>query len=501
MHRNLVTTTVLMLVLAGCSQETPTTAPTDRVETRPNVLLIMSDDLNMDLGAFGHPLVKTPNIDGLAANGVGFSHAYAQYPVCNPSRSSLLTGLYPEQTGVIRNPDNFRDTVPEVITLPQLLKENGYWSGRVGKIFHYAVPNHIGTPGADDPVSWDVAVNPIGVDANLAQEGKTELIGGDKSKVGGSLNWLSLPSDDSEHTDYKVASETIRLLEEHHPDKTGKPFFLAAGFYRPHVPSIAPSSYFDLYPLERIVLPERRDDDRDDIPVFALPDRPGQLEMTELQKKKATQAYYATVSFMDAQVGRLLNALQESGLADETIVIFMSDHGFHLGQHDLWQKQDLFEGSVRAPLIISVPGSRVTGVQSDALVEYLDLYPTLTELLEIERPNWLQGKSLVPLLHGDAGRHRQDGLSMARSAAQATRPELNGRRVIGYTLRTDRYRYTEWDEGREGVELYDYDNDPKEFTNLAGKAEVKQVEEILRNRLAMRRDAARTAVEINPVGR
>jgi arylsulfatase A-like enzyme len=217
-----------------------------------------------------------------------------------------------------------------------------------------------------------------------------------------------------------------------------------------------------------------------------------------LQKKQATQAYYATISFMDAQVGRLLNALQESGLAEETIVIFMSDHGFHLGQHDLWQKQDLFEGSVRAPLIISVPGSRVTGVQSKALVEYLDLYPTLTELLEIEKPDWLQGRSLLPVLNGNSSQVRQDSLSMTYSAAHRTRPELTGRRVIGYTLRTDRYRYTEWDEGREGVELYDYQDDPMEFTNLAGKPEVESLQESLKDRLAARRESARTAVVISP---
>jgi arylsulfatase A-like enzyme len=483
-----------LVAIAGCSPEAPDTVQ----DKRPNVLLIMSDDLNMDIGSYGHPLVQTRHIDALAGRGVSFSRAYSQFPVCNPSRSSLLTGLYPEQSGVTGNGGNFRNTVPDVRTLPQLLQDNGYWSGRVGKIFHYGVPNHIGTPGADDPASWDAAINPIGVDATLAQEGKTELIGGDRSKVGGSLNWLSLPSDDSEHTDYKVASEAIRLIEEQHPDRTGRPFFIAAGFYRPHVPSIAPVPYFDLYPLERIVLPERRDDDRDDIPVWALPDRPGQLEMTELQKKQATQAYYATISFMDAQVGRLLNALQESGLAEETIVIFMSDHGFHLGQHDLWQKQDLFEGSVRAPLIISVPGSRVTGVQSKALVEYLDLYPTLTELLEIEKPDWLQGRSLLPVLNGNSSQVRQDSLSMTYSAAHRTRPELTGRRVIGYTLRTDRYRYTEWDEGREGVELYDYQDDPMEFTNLAGKPEVESLQESLKDRLAARRESARTAVVISP---
>jgi arylsulfatase A-like enzyme len=466
-------------------------------ESQPNVLLIMSDDLNMDLGTYGHPLVQSPNIDALANSGVAFSHAYSQYPVCNPSRSSLLTSLYPEQNGVIGNGPNFRDKVPNVKTLPQLLKENGYWTGRVGKIFHYGVPNEIGTPGRDDPISWNDTVNPIGIDANLGQEGKTERISEEISNVGGALNWLSLPSEDSEHTDYKVATETIHLLEEHHPDKTGKPFFLAAGFYRPHVPSIAPSKYFDRYPLEDIVLPERRDDDRDDIPLAALADRPYQLDMTELQKKKVTQAYYATVTFMDAQVGRLLTALREQGLEDDTIVIFMSDHGFHLGAHDLWQKADLFEGSVRAPLIVSVPGAVANGKPSAAMVEYLDLYPTLMDLLGFEHPGWLEGQSLVPLLRGETEQHRPDSLSMARSVAFRVHKELEETSIMGYTLRTDRYRYTEWNEGEYGVELYDYENDPMEFTNLAGKAEVKDIQETLAKRLALRRTQARTAAVIS----
>ena len=467
-------------------------------EPRPNVLLIMSDDLNMDLGTYGHPLVQSPNIDALANSGVAFSHAYSQYPVCNPSRSSFLTGLYPEQSGVIRNPSNFRDTVPDVKTLPQYLKENGYWTGRVGKIFHYGVPNEIGTPGRDDPVSWNDTVNPIGIDANLGQEGKTERLSEEILNVGASMNWLSLPSEDSEHTDYKVATEAIRLLEEHHPDKTGTPFFLAAGFYRPHVPSIAPSKYFDLYPLDSIVLPERRDDDRDDIPLAALADRPHQLEMTELQKKKATQAYYATVTFMDAQVGRLLTALRDQGLEEDTIVIFMSDHGFHLGQHDLWQKQDLFEGSVRAPLIVSVPGAKVNGTQSDTLVEYLDIYPTLMSLLGFKAPNWLEGMSLAPLLEGAYRQHRPDTLTMARSSAYRIHKELEGTNIIGYTLRTERYRYTEWNEGEYGVELYDYENDPMEFTNLAGKAEVTDIQQKLAKRLAARREGARATPVISP---
>jgi arylsulfatase A-like enzyme len=374
-----------------------------------------------------------------------------------------------------------------------LLKENGYWTGRVGKIFHYGVPNEIGTPGRDDPISWNDTVNPSGIDANLAQEGKTERLSDDVKNVGGALNWLNLPSEDSEHTDYKVASETIRLLEEHHPDKTGQPFFLAAGFYRPHVPSIAPSKYFDMYPLDNIVLAERRDDDRDDIPLAALADRPHQLEMTDLQKRKAIQAYYATVSFMDVQVGRILTALRDQGLQDDTIVIFMSDHGFHLGAHDLWQKQDLFEGSVRGPLIVSAPDATANGKVSDALVEYLDLYPTLMELLNVKAPGWLEGKSLAPLLEGETDQHRIDSLSMARSAAFRVHEELKGTDIIGYTLRTDRYRYTEWkwNAGEYGVELYDYHNDPLEFTNLADKAEVENIQKTLAERLALRRDQAR----------
>jgi arylsulfatase A-like enzyme len=233
----------------------------------------MTDDCNCDLGCYGHELVKTPNIDRLAQMGTRFEKAYCQYPVCNPSRASMMTGLFPDQTGVISNVINFRDQLPEVITLPQMFRSEGYWVGRVGKIYHYGVPNDIGTDGMDDPISWDHVVNPRGIDREIHDQ----IHSLQKGKFGGTLSWLNLESKPEEHTDGIAATEAIKLLEERHPDKTGQPFFLAVGFYRPHTPYVAPSEFFDLYPTQDIKPEIENEDDRDDIPIAALADRPKRL--------------------------------------------------------------------------------------------------------------------------------------------------------------------------------------------------------------------------------
>jgi len=314
---------------------------------KPNVLFIAVDDLNCDLSCYGHPLVKSPNIDRIARRGVRFEKAYCQYPVCNPSRSSFLTGLYPAQTGVLSNGDDFRKKVPDVVTLPQHFKQNGYYVARVGKIFHYGVPTQIGTPGEDDPISWQHVVNPIGIDKQVEDEGKIHTL--QKGRYGGTLSWLSVESEDAEHTDGIGTAAMIDLLKEHHPEKTGKPFFLAMGFYRPHTPYVAPSHYFQKYPRSAIDPVLEKPGDRDDIPLAALADRPHQRDLTIPQRQEIIQAYYASISLMDTLVGQLLDSLSELKLDQNTIVVFVSDHGYHLGAHGLWQKGDLFEGSARVP--------------------------------------------------------------------------------------------------------------------------------------------------------
>ncbi len=447
-------------------------------EERPNVLFIVTDDLNCDLGSFGHPMVQSPNIDRLAARGVLFERTYSQNPVCNPSRSSFMTGLYPEQTQITTNNGHFRTFIPDVITLPQHFRNHGYYVARVGKIFHYGVPSDIGTDGRDDPPSWEEVRNPIGVDKEVEADMNIIVEG---ASPGGTLSWLKVPSKDEEHTDGFGATQAIELLESNHPDKTGRPFFLAMGFYRPHTPYIAPSHYFDLYPQDEIEPVMLKPGDRDDIPEAALPDRPGQLDLSIAKRKEIIQAYYASISLVDAQVGRLLDALDRLELADNTIVVFFSDHGYHLGAHGLWQKSDLFEGSTRVPLIISVPGENAAkGERTRSLTELIDLYPTLSDLCGLPQAEHVKGKSLVPVLENPKRSLRDSAFSVteARPVRRADRSKFLGR-----TIRTDRYRYTEWDGGDFGVELYDYERDPDEYTNLANDPEKAALAKRLRRML------------------
>ena len=464
------------LLLAACDQS---------VEP-PNVLFIAVDDLNNDLGAYGHDLVQSPHIDRLAAQGMRFDRAYSQYPVCNPSRVSFLTGLYPEQTGVLTNQDTFRVHIPEVATLPQWFRQHGYYVARVGKLFHYNVPLGIGTDGLDDSLSWDHVVNPRGIDREVHDRIHTLVPG----RFGGTLSWLSLDDDEGEHTDALGASAAIALLEEHRAAQTDQPLFLAVGFYRPHTPYVAPQSYFEKYPLSEIHPVMEEPGDRDDIPVAALADRPKQRELTVDQRREIIQAYYASISFMDTQVGRLLDALERLHMADNTIIVFVSDHGYHLGQHGLWQKGDLFEGSVRVPLIVATPEFQHAGAATEALTELVDLYPTLVELSGLPLPEHLAGQSMTPILEDPAHPGRSAALTVAWSRARWTRPEMSNEPILGHTIRTPRYRYTEWTEGQAGVELYDYQEDPQEYTNLADSPEHAETMTRLKQLLDEKRRAA-----------
>jgi len=441
--------------------------PEPAAKAKPNVLFIAVDDLNNDLGCYGHPLVQSPNIDRLAKRGMRFDRAYCQYPVCNPSRASLMTGLYPEQTGVLSNAGDFRKRHPDITTMSQHFMNNGYFAARVGKIYHYGVPLQIGTDGKDDPASWNTVANPIGIDRTELEPVATLQ----KGKYGGTLSWRIIKSRDDDHTDGKGALDAIRLIEEHHPGKTGKPFFLAMGFFRPHTPYVAPAHYAKLYPLDKIDPVLEKPGDRDDIPPAALADRAHQRELSLAKRREIIQAYYASITLMDACVGKLLDALDRLKLADNTIVVFFSDHGYHLGQHGLWQKSDLFEGSARVPLILSVPGMRNAGQASDSLAELIDLYPTLTGLCGLAKPAHLKGQSLEPVLNDPTAKVRKAAFTV--SNARGKIPGHRGRKPLGHTIRTARYRYTEWGGGKHGVELYDYKTDPDEYTNLAKRPSAK----------------------------
>lgn len=436
---------------------------------RLNVLLIMADDLSDDVGTFGHPIVKTPNLDRLAARGVRFSRAYVQFPLCSPSRVSMLTGLRPDTTRVHDLQTDFRTVLPDVVTLPQMFKRSGYVSARVGKIYHYGNPGQIGTPGLDDPASWDHTVNPRGIDKD--EEPLLTNYTPQRQGFGSALAYYASPAPDQAHTDGMVATETIALLEQYRD----RPFFLAAGFYRPHCPFIAPQKYFDLYPLDSIEAPTDRPRAAD-VPQPAWFTNPPHWDLDEKQQREILRSYYASVSFLDANVGRLLDALDRLGLSDNTIVVFASDHGYHLGDRGQWMKQTLFERSARTPLIVSGPRVSAKGAQSTRIVEFLDIYPTLADMARVQAPAGLHGRSLVPLLADAAASWNGAAITQTRRGAM---PDT----FMGYSLRTERWRYTEWDRGKRGVELYDAQADPDELRNLAADPAHRDTIDALRRQL------------------
>tara|TARA_R110002095_G_scaffold184553_3_gene161743 strand:- start:8049 stop:9494 length:1446 start_codon:yes stop_codon:yes gene_type:complete len=436
---------------------------------KPNVLFLICDDLNCDISCYGHPLVKTPHIDRLARRGVRFENAYCQYPLCGPSRASFMTGMYPDQTLVRTNPVFVRQTVPNVVTMPQLFRQNGYFTTRIGKIFHYRVPRGIGSSGYDDPYSWDLAINPRGRD----KKDEPLIFSVKPGEYGGYLSWLAAEGDDGEQTDGIAVRTAARLITEYGREQ--KPFFLAIGLYRPHTPYVAPQKYFDLYPPETMIIPEVPDGYLNTIPVPVQKKLMKKKEHYNLSKplaRQAKQAYYAAVTFADAQIGIVLDALDEAGLSDETIVVFTSDHGYHLGEHRHWLKTTLFENAARVPLIIAGPGITAQGQSTTSLAELTDLYPTLADLCGLHPPQNLSGVSLVNILTDTSRQARTSALTQLKS---------------DYSVRTPQYRYTEWGEqGSDGIELYDHKTDPEEMKNLAGDERYDQVRQKLSLLLRMR---------------
>jgi iduronate 2-sulfatase len=460
----------LLLVLALLVSSLAVPHSSFGAERRPNVLIIIADDLNNSIGAYGHPLVKTPNIDRLAARGVRFDRAYCQFPLCGPSRNSFLTGLYPNSTGILANAQIFRQTIPRHVSLPQAFRLDGYFAARIGKLYHYNVPNSIGTNGHDDPGSWEMELNPAGCD-RLQEE--PQIFSLTPGQFGGTLSWLASKNPDAKHTDGLEAADAEWVLERCAKQKD-RPFFLAVGFFRPHTPYVSPEAYFEKYPVAKMPLVQGVAEDQKDIPPAGLMSyKKEQDKLTDELRRQAVQAYFSAISFMDAQAGRVLDALDRLGLSDNTIVVFTSDHGYHLGEHGLWQKQSVFEESARVPLIIAGPGVAKPGSVARAPVGLVDVFPTLAELAGVKAPANLQGQNLVPILKDVSQQGRGWALSeIARGggfrrfgASPATGD--NVKRFLGYSLRTPRWRYTEWDEGRQGRELYDHEIDPKEITNLA----------------------------------
>lgn len=484
-RHHLVSALLAGLVLASCQ------APADRAvgdggpSRRPNVLFIVVDDLTTDLGTYGDAQVKTPNFDRLAARGARFDRAYAQFPLCHPSRTSLLSGRYPEATGVFDNETDPRVLLGAVPFLPEHFRQHGYRTARFGKIVHtqYAKSVEWGEPvDASDSLvaaAQRAASEPPSVREIPPAPGLRRL-DGERRAVG----WQAVEDDDAALPDGRIARRAVAWLEAndlHHtrqatkaaqgePATDAEPFFLAVGFNKPHPPFVAPRTYFDLYDSTALVLDESGELPRDLPPAgldFALLDS----GMNDGQRRRAMAAYYACVSFVDAQVGLLLDALDRLHLWDQTIVVLLSDHGMHLGEHGgLWRKLTLFEEALRVPLLIAAPGGR-PGEEVTARVELVDLYPTLSELAGLSPPPGLQGRSLAALLrdpHDPKAPGHADAYSVLGLQAGA----------LGRTIRTERYRYVAWPDGTE--ELWDFRVDPDLRRNLASAPEYRRQLEALR---------------------
>ena len=444
-------TVLFFFLLSNCSS--PNKRPVSLAEShnkKLNVLFIIADDLNCDIGVYGNKVVKTPNIDRLIENGTLFLNAHCQYPLCGPSRASFMTGMYSNQTKMTKNNIFLRNTVPDVITIGQRFRQQGYQSVRIGKIFHYDNPSTIGTSGIDDIYSWDQTINPYGRDK--IEEYKINTLS--PRRYGGTLSWMASDGADEEQTDGIGASEAIKKLENF--SNTGEKFFLAVGFFRPHTPFVAPKKYFDLYRKEDIEIPKSSPDYLRTIPIPAAKSvraKKNQINLEEDLAKEIKQAYYATISFVDAQVGRIINKLKQTGLDKNTIVVFTSDHGYHMGEHGHWQKQTLFNNATKVPLIINVPGEDYTSKISKSPVELIDIFPTLMELTNIITPSHVVGQSLKPIIENKSSDVRKNALT---------------RWSNGYSIMTDRFRLTKWDiNGDFQYELYDHKFDEQELNNLA----------------------------------
>ena len=441
---------------------------------RLNVLFIASDDMRPELGCYGVEHVRSPNIDRLAARGTTFLRAYCQQAVCSPSRSSLMTGRRPDTIRIWDLSTHFRDNVPDVVTVSQHFKNNGYHAERLGKIYHTGHGNR------DDKFSWSRSVRHPGAPRygpegtahlkRLLAEAKVKGIDlKDNRKRPRGLPWEAPDVADDQLTDGMIARNAIKLMSEF----KDRPFFLAVGFLNPHLPFVAPKKYWDLYDRDSIRLASNPYPPKG-APSFAMTswgelrkyyDIPATGPLSRGQAVNMIHGYYAAISYVDAQIGLLLDELDRLSLADKTIVILWGDHGWKLGEHGGWCKHTNFEWDAHAPLIISSPQQKSAGSKTSALVEFVDVYPTLCELAGLSAPDGLEGLSAAPLMD-------DPGLPWKTAAFSQYPRSAQGRRLMGYSMRTDRHRFTRWQTVKNAnevvaVELYDHADDPGENVNLA----------------------------------
>lgn len=465
------TQSLVLIVVTGvlCCSRLPA------ADRAPNILLIAVDDLRNTLGCYGDSAVKTPNIDRLASRGTLFQRAYVQYPVCNSSRCSFLTGRYPDQIGVTTNNTLLREVSPEVVTFPQLLKNSGWHSAAFGKIFHLGGGRNVKLRERwmDLPKSWHTAQA-----FSATEVGRRKLEG--RNLTAGALRWCHwgmMAGDDNDQPDGQIAAAVVEQIE-----KLGdQPWMIGCGFMKPHDPFLAPKKYFDLYPDGSLEL--YRD------PKGTTPAPPHAVgfggygrafnKFTDTERMEFQRAYYACTSFMDAQVGRVLDTLDRLKLWENTVVIFVGDHGYHLGERNWWNKNTLFDRSCRAPLIIIAPDTQPGIV--DGLVEFVDLYPTITDYCNLESPKELAGRSLRPLLRNPSAAGRSTAFTVVTRGSEAR----------GESVRTRRWRYTKWSDGSE--ELYDHAQDEEETKNVV-KAN-REVADRLRKMVHSLRDGQKLGSE------
>lgn len=440
-----------------------------------NVLFIASDDLRNDLGCYGHPMVKTPNLDRLAKRGLVFNNAYCQQAVCNPSRASVMTGRRLDSLRVWDLATHFRTTSPDAVTLPQYFMKSGYFTQNIGKIFHNWIHEIQG-----DPASWSVPAQ-----MHFANHGN------DKPQVEGPIPPSSATDPkcecrdlpDEAYFDGRVAKLAVGALEQRKAE--AKPFFLAVGFWKPHSPFNAPKKYWDLYRREDIAMPKNPEWPKN-APRIAWHDSRELLGTGDKARKvtadnirEMRHGYLANISYMDAQVGKVLDALDRLGLTDNTVIVFWSDHGYHLGEQTLFAKTSNFELDARVPMIIATPGMKTAGQKTDSLAELMDLYPTLAEVCGLPKPTTTDGVSLAPVLADPAATVREAALTQHSRPAYYDREPDKVPTHMGYTIRSTTHRYTEWRNWKTGEttdrELYDHVNDPDETVNLSGHDDQKLI--------------------------
>jgi iduronate 2-sulfatase len=427
---------------------------------RMNVLFMVADDLGTQLACYGNKEVKTPHLDKLASRGVLFDRAYCQFPLCAPSRASFLSGRRPETTRVLDLKTPTRKYMPDVVMLPEFFRKRGYFSAQCGKIYHTGA-EHV------DPRSWDFMLPEGGKNPPKSEVLESHEAADPRNH---SMAWSKLKTPDERTPDGMMARKAVELMTQCAGEK--KPFFMGLGFRRPHAPYAVPKKYFDWYDPAKIALPEVGD--RKSLLPAAWYELDGQPPLTDRQTREYIAAFYASTSFVDAQVGFVMDHIDQLGLAGNTAIVFLGDNGYHTGEHGMWHKMTLFEESLRCPLIIAAPGAKGAGKVCGGLVEFIDVYPTLVDLCGFAAPQGLEGASLRPWLNDPARPGKKAVFSMVgrnddREKSHQT-PEW-----FGKTVRTERWRYTEWDGGRRGVELYDEQRDRQEMKNLANDPAMKPV--------------------------